>query len=100
MKNINKKTHEEININDIPSVIPIALCYSDTISKVVKEYKKQKAVDMAIEAFKDEAWDIWSSGGEIGKVWLLFARDEYDHFSREDFRSLKNWVKEELYNIN
>lgn len=88
---------EEVDISALKSVIPMAIRYRNTIVKVVEEYKAENTIQIASEAFKDEAWAMWKAGEEIGKVWTLFSRDEYDHFSRDVFRSLKNWVKEELF---
>lgn len=88
---------EEVDISALKSVVPMAIRCRDTIVKVVEEYNTENAVQIASDDFKAEAWAMWKAGEEIGKVWTLFARDEYDHFSRDVFRSLKNWVKEELY---
>ena len=88
---------EEVDISALKSVIPMAIRYRNAAIKAVEEYMAENTTQIASEAFKDEAWAMWSAGEEIGKVWMLFARDEYDHFSRDVFRSLKNWVKEELF---
>ena len=88
---------EEVDISALKSVIPMAIRYRNAAIKAVEEYMAENTTQIASEAFKDEAWAMWSAGEEIGKVWMLFARDEYDHFSRDVFRSLKNWVKGELF---
>lgn len=88
---------EEVDISALNSVVPMAIRYRNAIVKAVEEYKTENGIQLASEAFKDEAWNMWHNGDEIGKVWTLFAKDEFDHFSREVFRSLKNWVKEELF---
>lgn len=88
---------EEIDISMLNSVIPLAFRYKKAVVKAIDDYNTENATELASEKFKDEAWAMWKAGEEIGKVWTLFARDEFDHFSRDLFRSLKNWVKEELF---
>ena len=88
---------EDIDISSLCSIVPIAFRYKNAVVEAVEEYKAENEIQIASEDFKDEALNMWNNGEEIGKVWTLFARDEYDHFSKEVFNSLKTWVKEELY---
>lgn len=88
---------EEVDISMLKSVVPLAFRYKNAVVRAVDEYNTDNAKEIASEKFKDEAWAMWRAGKEIGKVWTLFARDEFDHFSREVFRYLKSWVKEELF---
>lgn len=88
---------EEVDISALGSVVPMAIRYRNAIVKAVEEYKAENEISIASEDFKEEAWNMWHNGDEIGKVWTLFARDEFDHFPREVFRSLKSWVKDELF---
>ena len=88
---------EEVDISALKSVVPMAIRYRNAIVKAVEEYKTENEIQIASEAFKDEAWNMWHKGEELGKVWTLFARDEYDHFSAAVEDDLVNWVENELF---
>jgi superfamily II DNA or RNA helicase len=88
---------EEVDISALKSVVPMAIRYRNAIVKAVEEYKAENEIQIASEAFKDEAWKMWHNGDEIGKIWTLFARDEFDHFSATVEDDLVNWVENELF---
>lgn len=88
---------EEVDISALNSVVPMAIRYRNAIVKAVEEYKTENEIQIASEAFKDEAWKMCHNGDEIGKVWTLFAKDEFDHFSATVEDDLVNWVENELF---
>lgn len=88
---------EVVDISALKSVEPMAIRYRNAIVKAVEEYKAENEIRIASEEFKAEAWEMWHNGVEIGKIWTLFARDEYDHFSDAVEDKLVNWVENELF---
>lgn len=47
--------------------------------------------------FIREAMKMKENGDEIGKIWTLYARDEFDHFSDAVEDVLNSWVENWLY---
>ena len=47
--------------------------------------------------FIREAMNMKENGDEMGKIWTLYCRDEYDHFSGAVEDVLTNWVENWLY---
>ena len=88
---------EEVDISALKSVVPMAIRYRNAVVKAVEEYNAENEIQIASEAFKDEAWNMWHNGDEIGKIWTLFAKDEFDHFSATVEDDLVNWVENELF---
>lgn len=88
---------EEVDISALKSVVPMAIRYRNAVVKAVEEYKTENSIQITSEAFRDEAWNMWNNGEEIGKIWTLFARDEYDHFSAAVEDELTSWVENELF---
>lgn len=88
---------EEVDISALKSVVPLAFRYKNAVVKAVEEYKLENEICIASENFKEEAYNMWNNGEEIGKIWTLFARDEYDHFSDEVEDALVSWVENELF---
>ena len=87
MKNIYTISHIE-TIKIVKKLTGKVIEFDDT-----KWTEEQKNVCNFIR----EAMNLKENGDEIGKIWTLYAKDEYDHFSDKVEDALTNWVENWLY---